>query len=245
VRLSLGSAQVDNCAEVCRMRSPAAPLRTLARLACIATGVAVAVSVWLLLTLEERAYGIAALIVSICFAGLFLILELVYSRYLNWFQSLASLARLREPVETGLQLLLDPETTLPRSWVFSVRMTEEIQRAKRNGQELALCLLEPDDRALLLEEGFRGEVGRAIGGGVRRGEFATVDSSGRLLILLPGTAGAAVEEAARRFARALNSRLFEGEPRRWKGAFAYYPRDGTTADELLETAHTLLNERAT
>jgi GGDEF domain-containing protein len=226
------------------MRSPAAPLRTLARLVCVATGVAVAVSVWLLLTPQGRTYGSAALIVSICFVVLFLILELVYSRYLGWFQALASLARLRQPVETGLQLLLDPETTLPRPWVFSVRMTEEIQRAMRNGQEVALCLLEPDDRALLLDESFRGEVGRAVGGGVRRGEFATVDSGGRLLILLPGTAGPAAEEAARRFAKMLNSRLFEGKPCRWKGAFAYYPRDGTTAEDLLETAHTLLNERA-
>ncbi len=226
------------------MRSPAAPLRTLARLACVATGVAVAVSVWLLLTLEERAYGAAALIVSICFVALFLTLEMAHSRYLGWFQALAGLARLREPAETGLELLLDPETTLPRPWIFSVRMTEEIQRAMRNGQELALCLMEPDDRALLLEEGFRGRVGRAVGGGIRKGEFATVDSGGRLLILLPGTGGSEAEQAARRFAKALNSRLFEGEPRRWNGAFAYYPSDGTTAGELLETAHTLLNQRA-
>lgn len=226
------------------MRSPTAPLCTLSRLACVATGVAVAVSVWLLVAREDRAYGSAALIVAICFAGVFLILEMVYSRYLSWFRALGSLAGLGEPVETGLELLLDPETTLPRSWVFSVRMTEEIQRAKRNGGALALCLLEPDDQVLLLDESFRGEVGRAVGGGVRSGEFATVDSSGRLLILLPGTAGGTVEEAARRFAKTLNSRLFEGEPRRWRGAFAYYPNDGTTADELLEAAHTLLNERA-
>jgi hypothetical protein len=227
------------------MRSPTAPLQTLAMVACAATGVAVAVSVWMLLTLEERAYGIAALIVSICLVALFLILEMARSRYLGWFEALAGLGRPRTPAETGLELLLDPETTLPRPWVFSVRMTEEIQRAMRNGQEVALCVLEPDDRTLLLEDGFRGRVGRAVGGGsVRKGEFATVDNGGRLLILLPGAGGAEAEGAARRFAKVLNSQLFEGQPRQWNGAFAYYPVDGTTAGELLETAQTLLKRRA-
>lgn len=199
-----------------------------------------AISGLLLVAFEEHAYGGVALILSIVLAGLFFILELLHARSLGWSQALATLGGLREPrepVETGLTLLLDPETTLSRSWLFAVRVTEEVERAHRYGRALAVCLLEPDDRLLLLDEDFRGRVGRAVRGHLRSSDFATLDRGGRLLVLLPETTVPAARDAVRRLVARLNSRLFEGESRRWRGAFAYYPKDGTNAERLLETVY--------
>ena len=222
------------------MRSPVGRSRALARLVGVTAIVAVVVSGLLLVTVGDHTYGGAGLILAIGLAGVFFILELLHFRSLGWSQALASLGGLREPARTGLDLLLDPETTLSRSWLFAVRVTEEIERAKRYGRALALCLLEPDDRTLLLDDQFRGRVGRAVRGHVRTSDFATLDRGGRLLVLLPETTMSAAQEAAKRLVTMLNSQLFEGEPRRWRGAFAYYPKDGTNAERLLETVYSAL-----
>lgn len=225
------------------MRGPISRSRTLARLIGVTAIVAVAVSGLLLVTVEDRIYGGAGLMISIGLAGGFFVLELFHFRSLNWSQALATLRGLREPreprepAEAGLTLLLDPETTLSRTWLFSVRVTEEVERAHRYGRALALCLLEPEDRTLLLDEDFRSRVGRAVRGHLRSSDFATLDRGGRLLVLLPEATIPAVREAAGRLVTRLNSQLFEGKPRRWRGAFAYYPKDGTNAERLLETVY--------
>jgi GGDEF domain-containing protein len=137
---------------------------------------------------------------------------------------------------------MDPETALPRFWLFLARLTEEIQRAQRHGRLLTLCALEPDGFAAYLDTAFRGKVGRAVRGHLRTTDCATVDHSGRLLVLFSEAAGSGGEAAARRLVKTLNSMLFDEEekPRQWRAAMVFYPQDGVSADELLQRLHGLL-----
>ena len=140
---------------------------------------------------------------------------------------------------------MDPETALPRFWLFLARLTEEIQRAQRHGRLLTLCALEPDGFAAYLDTAFRGEVGRAVRGHLRTTDSATVDHSGRLLVFFSEIAGSGGEVAARRLVKTLNSLLFDEEekPRRWRAAMVFYPQDGMSADDLLQRLHGLLVTR--
>jgi hypothetical protein len=225
------------------MQSPVAPSPTLARLAWAATFVAVAVSGALLVALEDHTYGAIGLILSLGLAGIFVVMELRFVWALGRFQALASVGERDGPAERFLESLLDPETMLPRFWLFSARLTEEIQRAQRHGRALALCALEPDDLTIYLDETFRGKVGRAARGHLRTSDSATVDRSGRLLVFFAETAGSGGEAAARRLVKTLNSLLFEEKPRRWRAAMVFYPQDGMSADDLLERLHGLLVRR--
>jgi len=138
---------------------------------------------------------------------------------------------------------MDPETALPRFWLFLARLTEEIQRAQRHGRLLTLCALEPDGFAAYLDTAFRGGVGRAVRGHLRTTDCATVDHSGRLLVLFSEIAGSGGEAAARRLVKTLNSLLFEEKPRRWRAAMVFYPQDGTNAEDLLQRVDSLLVRR--
>jgi GGDEF domain-containing protein len=132
---------------------------------------------------------------------------------------------------------------LPRFWLFSARLTEEIQRAERHKRTLTLCALEPDDLTIYLDQTFRCKVGPAVHGHLRTADSATVDHSGRLLVLFAETSGPDGELAARRLVTTLNALLFENEPRRWRAAIVFFPDDGANAEELLKRADTLLAKR--
>ena len=140
---------------------------------------------------------------------------------------------------------MDPETTLPRFWIFLARVTEEIQRAQRHKRMLTLCALEPEGFATYLDTEFRGKVGRAVRGHLRTADCATVDQAGRLLVLFSETAESDGETAARRLVKTLNSLLFDEEekPRQWRAAMVFYPQDGMSADDLLRRLDGLLVKR--
>ena len=225
------------------MQSLAAPSPTPARLACAATFVAVAVSGALLIALEDHAYGAIGLLLSLGLGGVFVVMEMRFVRALGRYQTLASAAGLTGPAEGFLELLLDPETMLPRFWLFSALLTEEIPRAQRHERSLAVCALEPDDLTIYLDETFRRKVGHAVRGHLRAGDSATVDRSGRLLVFFAETAGSHGEAAARRLVKTLNSLLFEEKPRRWRAAMVFYPADGMNAEDLLQKVDGLLVRR--
>jgi len=226
------------------MQSSLVPSPTPPRLAAAAALLAVAASGWLLVALENHIYGVTGLVLSVFLAGLFVAMELRFVRALRWAQPLASPGdELRGPAESVLGALLDPETTLPRVWLFSTRLKEEIQRAERHGRVLVLCVLEPEDPAIRLDQAFRGRVGRALRGHLRTSDFATVSHSGRLLVLFPETVVPSAEVATRRLVTTLNSVLNEGKPQRWRAALVWYPEDGRNADQLLESAQRLLAKR--
>jgi len=222
------------------MQSPAAPSPTLARLAGVVTCVAVAVSGALLVALEDHTYGGIGIVLSVGLAGIFVVMELRFVLALGRYQALASAGAFSGPAEGFLESLLDPETMLPRFWLFSARLTEEIRRAERHGRALALCALEPDDLTVYLDETFRRKAGRAVRGHLRASDSATVDRSGRLLVLFAETAGQDAEAAARRLVKTLNSLLFEEKPRRWRAAMVFYPQDGMNTNDLLQRVDGLL-----
>jgi hypothetical protein len=106
-----------------------------------------------------------------------------------------------------------------------------------------VCLLEPDDFTIYLEKGFQAKVGSAVRGHLRGSDFATVEDTGRLLMLFTEITERMAEAAVRRLVTTLNSLVFEEKPHRWRAALAHYPRDGTKADDPLEAAHRLLIRR--
>jgi GGDEF domain-containing protein len=215
----------------------------MARLAGAAALLAIAVSGSLLAAFEDRVYGVSGLLLSVFVAGLFVVMELRFARALGRVHALADPGELRGPAESVLGSLLDPETTLPRVWLFRARLTEEIQRAERYRRSLLMCVLEPEDASVRLDGEFRGKVGRAVRGHLRGSDFATVGRSGRLLMLLPETVGPAAEGAVKRLVATLNSLITEGTPLHWRGALVWYPEDGSDADQLLDSAQRLLTER--
>ena len=151
--------------------------------------VTAAVSVALLVVVDSHAYGAGGLALFACLAGLFFVLELRFARDLGRYQALASVSGLVGPAEQFLGSLMDPDTMLPRFWLFSARLTEEIQRAERHKRTLTLCVLEPDDLTIYLDQTFRQKVGPAVQGHLRGSDSATVDHSGRLLVLFAETSG--------------------------------------------------------
>ena len=190
--------------------------------------------------LDNHAFGVIGLVLSLGLGGLFGVLEMSY------FGPLAGY-RARDGVgeSTGdglLASLLDPETMLPRFWLFSVRLREEIRRAERYGRELTICALEPEEFTAYLDETFRGRVGRAVGGFLRSSDFATIDRRGRLLLLFAETARPGAETAARRLVTTLNALLFENKPCRWRAGVVFYPEDGLNAEDLLKTVDGQLAE---
>lgn len=222
------------------MQRPVVPSPALPRLAGVSALFAVAVSGWLLVALEDDAYGAIGLILAVSLAGLFAVMELRIAGALRRGPAQVSFDGLHGPAESILGSLLDPETTLPRPWLFLARMSEEVHRAERYGRVLALCVLEPEDPFVRLDEGFRGKAGRAVRGHLRGSDFATIGRSGKLLVLFPEAVEPAAEGAAGRLVETLNSLLAEGEPLRWRAALVWYPRDGSNADQLLDWAQHLL-----
>lgn len=225
------------------MENPDAPSPILPRLTGVLTFVTAAISVVLVVAVDNHAYGATGLALFACLAGVFFILELRFARDLGRYQALTSVSGLVGPAEQFLGSLMDPDTMLPRFWLFSARMTEEIQRAERHKRTLTLCALEPDDLTIYLDQSFRCKVGRAARGHLRASDSATVDHSGRLLVLFAETSGPEGEVAARRLVTTINSLLFENEPRRWRAAMVFFPEDGTNGDELLHRIDVLLAKR--
>jgi GGDEF domain-containing protein len=222
------------------MRKPFAPSPMLIRLTGAAAFVAVAISGWQLGRLDNHAYGVIGLVLSLGLGGLFGVLEMRF---------FGPLARYRERDGAGesagdglLASLLDPETMLPRFWLFSVRLTEEIRRAERYGRALTICALEPEEFTVYLDETFRGRVGRAVRGFLRSSDFATIDRHGSLLVLFTETTKSGAETAARRLVKTLNELLFEKKPCRWRAGVVFYPEDGVNADDLLKTVDGQLTE---
>lgn len=222
------------------MQSPGAPSPALARLAWAATLVALILSVALLATVEDHIYAAIGLIASLCLAGLFVVLELRFAWALGRSQAPAAVVAHGGAAEGFLESLLDPETALPRFWLFLARLTDEVQRARRHNRTLALCALEPDGFHAFLDGAFRGKVGRAVRGHLRTSDSATVDPSGRLLVLFAETAGSSGEAAAKRLVKRINSALFEGKAHPWRAAMVFYPQDGTSAEDLMQRLHELL-----
>jgi GGDEF domain-containing protein len=202
----------------------------------------VAVSGALPVALEDHTYGGIGLVLSVGLAGIFVVMELRFVLALGRSQAPTVVVDHGGSAEGFLESLLDPETMLPRFWLFSARLTEEIQRSQRHARVLTLCALEPDGFAAYLDQEFRGKVGRAVRGHLRTTDSATVDHSGRLLVLFSEAAGSGGEAAARRLVKTLNSMLFDEEekPRQWRAAMVFYPQDGVSADELLQRLHGLL-----
>jgi hypothetical protein len=225
------------------MQSPGVPSPALARLAWLATFVALVVSGGLLVTLEDHTYGGIGLVVSLCLAGAFVVMELRFVYALGRSQVPAAVVEHGGAAEGFLESLLDPETALPRFWLFLARLTDEVQRARRHNRVLTLCALEPDGFAAFLDDAFRGKVGRAVRGYLRTSDCATVDPSGRLLVLFAETAGSGGELAAKRLVKRLNLALFEGKAHPWRAAMVFYPQDGTSGEDLLQKLHELLAQR--
>ena len=227
------------------MQSPAAPSPTLARLAWAATFVAVVISGALLVAQEDHTYGAIGLFLSLGLAGIFFALELRFVWALGRSQVPAVIHKHGGSAEGFLESLMDPETTLPRFWIFLARVTEEIQRAQRHKRMLTLCALEPDGFAAYLDTEFRRKVGHAVRGHLRTTDSATVDQAGRLLVLFSETVGSGGEVAARRLVKTLNSLLFDKEekPHQWRAAMVFYPQDGMSADDLLRRLDGLLVTR--
>ena len=225
------------------MQNPVTPSSNLARLAGAAALFVVAVSGWLLLALENRSHGTAGLMLFVLLASLFIVMELRSARPLRGTYAQASPGGYQEPGEAALASLIDPETTLPRVWLFLARLREEVQRAERYGRRLTLCVLEPEDRLVCLDGEFRGKVGRAVQAHLRGSDFATIGHSGRLLVLLPEIVGPAAQKAAERLMAMLNSLMAEGKTLPWRAAVVCYPRHGKDAQQLLDSAERVLAQR--
>lgn len=195
----------------------------------------------LLLLLDDKRWGAAALGLSVSLAGVFAVLEIRSAPPADGASAKSQAAEpppvAREPHEA---LPVHPATGLYRRWVFRERLEGEIARASRHHHELTVMLLEPED---VLDEPTPDaytRASRSLRRALRTSDFAAQFDDQRFVILLPETDEAQAQAAGRRLLAALQS---SGEPPiRWLGAVVCYPDDGEDADHLLDGAARALRQ---
>ena len=125
-------------------------------------------------------------------------------------------------------------TGLYRWWVGRQRLLEEIARADRFDQSIAVVVLEPADLAEEQPSEIYGLAGRALRRALRIYDFAAQYDDARFVALLPGADREGARVAGRRLLADLRSASMP--PVHWRGALVTYPEDGATPNELLDRA---------
>ena len=136
----------------------------------------------------------------------------------------------------------DPATGLPDDRAFSVRLTEELSRARRHGVPLAVAYVELDHFAALRErygreiaDGAIAEASLVLKLALRDSDVLARLSGGRFAALLPETQSTPAVRCADRLRRKLEDHRFARVGRvSSTAAVATSPRDGVETVELLE-----------
>ena len=146
----------------------------------------------------------------------------------------------------------DPLTGLPNRMLFNDRLSQAIERARRNQQLLAVMILDIDRFKLIndslgLTSGDRAlrMVGERLVGAVRRSDTVARLGADNFLLLLPGVDGAeSTAKVAQKVLDTLVPSLRVDDQELHLGAslgIALYPHDGDDADTLIRNADTALH----
>jgi diguanylate cyclase (GGDEF)-like protein len=157
-------------------------------------------------------------------------------------------AYLREGLEEGRALLAEQARTDALTAVGNRRMRDErlayeLARHRRTGRPLALLLLDLDrfkevndtlghpagDRLLC-------DVGRALSDAVRAGDTVARPGGDEFCVVAPETGAADAQRLAERIELALAQLTAAGRPLSASVGVALFPRDGSTAEQLIDRA---------
>ena len=139
-------------------------------------------------------------------------------------------------VESGLPV--HPATGLDRWWVFRQRADEEIARAQRQERILAIVLLESGDLIDTPSDEARSNAANVLRRTIRDGDIPAQFDDTRFVVMLPETDATGAKTAANRLLSGLRSA--QDPPLRWRAALVVYPKHGSTPDELLNQAQSVL-----
>jgi len=140
--------------------------------------------------------------------------------------------------------LTDPLTGLGNHRRFHERLLQEVERAKRNGAPLTICLLDVDDFKRVNDRWGHPVGDRVlaqIGAQLRRDGESFRLGGDEFGLLLPGRhAGSALDAAETILRRIDTTELAGGNSVTASAGLATFPADGSTGDELIRLADSAL-----
>jgi diguanylate cyclase (GGDEF)-like protein len=160
----------------------------------------------------------------------------------------AMVAYLREGLEEGREQLAEQARTDALTGVGNLRLRDErlgyeLARHRRTGRPLALLMLDLDRfKEVNDQEGHPAgdrllrEVARVLGETVRSGDTVARPGGDEFCVIAPETGSAEAQRLAERIELALAELDAVGRPLSASVGLALFPRDGTTADTLIDSA---------
>jgi len=142
------------------------------------------------------------------------------------------LANARRFAEIEARLNLDPITGVPNRRGYELELGREAARAHRTGRPLSMVVVDVGGRSRpeTVDSGRVGELARAVGRVVRRGDIACLRATRELAILLPATAGAGAAALSKRIEAEASRALVSGSQTVAVGVVEMLPDE--TAEEF-------------
>ncbi|MFQ5574254.1 MAG: GGDEF domain-containing protein [Terriglobia bacterium] len=151
--------------------------------------------------------------------------------------------------------LRDNVTRLHNHRFFHETLAHELRRADRSGEPLAVLILDVDDFEKFNREqehhcgdmALR-EIGEIIISNSRGADVVARYGGGEFAAVLPGTSEAGAKSLGERIAKGVSNHRFEGRGEvrdkrlTLSGGISLFPRDGTTAEALVDRAHRHLDQ---
>lgn len=151
-----------------------------------------------------------------------------------------------EPEQSGI--FVDALTGLASRRYLTMFLQREFSRSQRAGKPLALAVFDVDEFSKL--EGKLGseaagstlaDIGARMKSALRDYDLAARYADGRIVVVLPETDKQAAEDVVRRLHGLATSVCADGQPVSVTVGLSTFPEHGTTADELINSAHHALN----
>jgi GGDEF domain-containing protein len=142
------------------------------------------------------------------------------------------LANARRFAEIEARLNVDPITGVPNRRGYELELGREAARAHRTGRPLSMVVVDVGGRSRpeTVDSGRVGELARAVGRVVRRGDIACLRATRELAILLPATAGAGAAALSKRIEAEASRALVSGSQTVAVGVVEMLPDE--TAEEF-------------
>ena len=142
-------------------------------------------------------------------------------------------------------VFVDPLTGLASRRYLNMFLQREISRSERARKPMALAVFDVDEFSKLESLGVASsslaDMGARMKSALRDYDLAARYADGRLVVVLPETNKQAAEDVVKRLHTLATSVHVNGQPLSVTVGLATFPEHGTTAEELVNSAHRALN----
>lgn len=143
---------------------------------------------------------------------------------------------------------IDNVTGLANQRYLNMFLNREVQRSERSGRQLSVAVFDingfkkmADGTLSNVTTDMLVSVGRLLESGLRAYDLIARNSSGRFVIVLPETSVNVAYLVVKRLHESLNTLNVNDTPIFISVGIATFPEHGTTADDLINSAHRALN----